>query len=74
MRKKKKQGRPATIDRETMEILYVRIDKRLSHFINWELDRKRKEHPGMSISKSDIVRDILFSVLVYQRIKERGVA
>ena len=43
--------------------LFIRVDQRLLNAIDALVKKNRKRQPGRSVSRSDVVREILYSAL-----------
>ncbi len=44
-------------------VLFVRVDRKLSEAVQGELERRRAATPGVALSKSDVVRALLWKAL-----------
>lgn len=49
--------------RNTEEILYVRVPRKLLERLDAEAQRQREAHPGEGRSRADIVRSLLLKAL-----------
>jgi metal-responsive CopG/Arc/MetJ family transcriptional regulator len=58
----------ARMENENTAILFVRVPQDLMSGLDDLLDQERKEHPGREVSRSDIVREILYRAVR----KEKG--
>ena len=50
--------------------LFVRIEPELTEVLQLELEKRQKAQPGLSLTRSDVVREILWQVLLAS--KEEG--
>lgn len=45
------------------QVLFVRINAELFSGLNKLVDRERQAHPGRTVTRADIVRDILYQAV-----------
>lgn len=52
------------------KVLFVRIPNALNRMINMAVKNKKKASPGTSVSKADVVRELLYGALTPKKKKK----
>lgn len=62
--KKRKRGAPEKVIGGLSEVIYIRADQALVNGIDVLLEKDRLGHPGRTLSRSDLIREILWRAVV----------
>jgi hypothetical protein len=57
----RRKGAPEKAPGGLNKVLYVRADERLLNLLDRLVDQERRQHPGRSVSRADVTRELLYT-------------
>lgn len=58
---RKGAGRPPKVPDGLSEVLYLRVAPDLTALLDQVAEREREAHPGRSVSRADVARELLYA-------------